>query len=67
MNVSICTYDEEKNKNNDEMKRKRRGNLKLLLDCFGGSSRRGLVAWRLPSALLHALLLQGAREIASRV
>ena len=57
-------HDDENNENNDEMKRKRRWNLRPWLDYFRGSSRLGLVAWSLPSALLHVLLLQGQGKIA---
>ena len=55
------TYDHE-NENNDKMKRRRRGNLRPLLDRVGDSSRQDLDAQRRPSAVLHILLLQGARK-----
>ena len=60
--VLKSTHDEEIMKIMMKMKEERIGFLRPLLEHVGGSSRRSLVARRLPSTILHVLLLQGARN-----
>ena len=62
--ASNCTNDDE---NDKIMRRERVESLRSLLDDFGGSSSRGLIAWSFRQHFFTFFFFKGKGEWSSRV